>query len=196
MEHVSHSFSGICLLVLTFIVPLFVLFVALKRTQNTSKKSLFIIIGLQMLLSGAGYLTLKTGELDEERVEGVVEKKLIQKHESTAEIMTGLNTIATILSFTAIFITLQWQSKVLIAVSTLGLLAGSLGIAVRSQGVELVRSRIKAPAYDIKSQGHLQKLPGNFSSRPSENESLKRDDNDYEGTEELEQNEDDEKQED
>jgi hypothetical protein len=196
MEQLSHSFFGYLLLALTFLTSMFVLYCAFRKPKTSSKRVLFLVIGLQFFVSATGYVSLETGEIAEEKVEGIVEKKFIQSHESSAEIMTGISTLALILSVTVLFVTAQFQLRILTVVSALGLISGSLGLVVRTQGIELVRSRVTAPEYDIKSRGELEKIPGSFSSRPVENESLMRDENDYGGAEEPEQTEDDNKQED
>ncbi len=49
-------------------------------------RSWFLAIGLQAILLGSGVLALRSGEVEEERVERVVAERLIEEHEEAAEV--------------------------------------------------------------------------------------------------------------
>lgn len=197
MESFSHSSLALGWLILAFVVPLAAIFFAYKmKTDKLSTQSLLILVGLQFCLSGAGYLTMETGEVEEEKVEGIVEKKLIQAHESSSEIAVGFASLATLLSVVVIFSAPALRARMMIAIGILGLTSAGLSLRVRHQGESLVSSRRSEPLYDKKSNARLETIPGNFSDTPVVNESLKLDENDYEGAEDEAQPEDDFRQED
>lgn len=199
MESLSHSSVALAWLILATLTPLFALLIGYQmKTQKRGRTSLLVLLGLQLCLTGVGHLGLGTGEIEEERVEGVVEKKIIQSHESNTEIAVGLGALATIFTITVIFIRPALQANLLFAISILGFLSTGLGIHNHLKGKDLARAKNSTPLYDKKSQEVMEKAPGTFSSSsaPTVNESLKPDENDYETNEEDAQLEDDEKQED
>lgn len=49
------------------------------------RRAWFLAIGLQLILVGSGALALRSGEVEEERVERVVSEHLIEQHEEAAE---------------------------------------------------------------------------------------------------------------
>ncbi len=49
------------------------------------RRAWLLAVGLQAILVGSGVLALRTGEVEEERVEGVVADRYIESHEEAAE---------------------------------------------------------------------------------------------------------------
>ena len=189
---------------LTFILPPLVFVFALMIKKNKmSPQAWFIIIGLQLLTTVTGYVSLESGEEAEDVVEKVLDKKLIHEHEERAEIFVGSTVVALVLSIVAFFLRKEFQFMLKLAVAVIGLVSGFLAYRTGESGGELVYRYGAASAYAIEgnSQSGLLPTPGiktSESESPSdENESLKPDENDYNQTEDEENLEDDEsKQED
>ncbi len=139
-------------------------------------------------------MTLHSGGIEEDKVENIVDKKYLSSHESMAEIMVGLTTLATILSITTYFMVSARRSPLLVVAATLGLVSSSVGVMVYMNGKLVTEVKEDTPGYDRKSHS-MNKLPGNFSVDSSVNESLNKDENDY-GNEGDDNLEDDDKQED
>ena len=191
-------------LALTFILPPLVLIFALMIKRNKmSPQAWFIIIGLQLLTTVTGYVSLESGEEAEDVVERVIDKKHIHEHEERAEIFVGSTVVALVLSVVAFFLRKEFQFILKLTVAVVGLVSGFLAYRTGESGGELVYRYGAASAYA--SQGNTQQgllpTPGlntSESENPSdENESLKADENDYTQTEDEENLEDDDaKQED
>jgi hypothetical protein len=195
MEIISHSLLSILLFIFTIVTPLVCLFVAFKLPKDgLSLKPIVLVIFLQLFTTGLGYMTLQSGGIEEDKVENIVGKKYLTDHESMAEVMVGLSSLASILTVTAYFLAPIKRSPLLVVAATLGLVSSSVGVMVHMNGKLITEIKQDTPGYDKKSQS-MNKLPGNFSVIPSVNESLNKDDNDY-GNEDEGLNEDDDKQED
>lgn len=189
MESLSHSYLAFITVALAFFAPFIALYFALKgRESGISTKAIRIILVLQVLVSGCGYLTLNTGGYEEERVEGIVDRQLLSEHESGGEIVVGFGSLATIVTITSLFVATALRFKLIMLVAALGFFSGSLGVLSVSRGSDLVKSREQTPTYDRKTQ---MNVPGSFSVQPSTNESMKADDNDYDegGEDQIEDNE-------
>ena len=197
MESLSHSLLAFAWIILVLLASGSAFFLSYQsKTKSVAKRSLIFLLGLNLCLSGVGYLALDTGEVEEEKVEGIVEKKMIQTHESVSEIAVGFASLATIIGVVVLFIKFRFQSLLLILMGSLGLVSGALGFSSHSKGRDIVSARKSEPVYDKKEQGMMEKAPGTFSTTPNVNESFKADENDYEGVEDDTQLEDDDKQED
>lgn len=75
-------------LALAVLVPLVALFVWLgQKSGKLSPQTWMLVIGLQLLLVGSGYLSMQLGENDEETVEHFVKNEAaIETHEEAAEL--------------------------------------------------------------------------------------------------------------
>jgi uncharacterized membrane protein len=106
------------------------------------------VVLLQALLVGAGFLALKTGEGEEERVESVVQESAIEAHEEAAEgFMVGAG-ITLALAAAVLFLKnerLRRIGTVATAAGTLAVLG--LGVSVGRAGGSLVYERGAANAY-------------------------------------------------
>ena len=84
---------------LAVLIPgLAVLAMILIRRQTLPPRSWALIVLLQALLVGSGWVALRTGEQQEERVERVVAERHIESHEEAAErflIVAGVGLLAT-----------------------------------------------------------------------------------------------------
>lgn len=187
---------------LAFLMPLLVLtFAIMIRKKNMNPISWGVVLGLQLLLTGSSYLALETGETDEEMVEKVVERKLIQEHEEAAEMFAGSTVIALVLSVVAFFVIQQFQFRLQMSVLAVTLLSAFLAYRTGMLGGELVYVHGAPSAYQLadEPQGILP-TPGQNTSESSfpveENESLKADEFDYGNDDEMIQEEDGMKQED
>ena len=75
-------------LALTFLLPVLVLVFAWAiKAGKMSKEMWLVIIGLQVLVTATGYISLETGETDEEKVSVIVGKDVIHQHEEAAEVL-------------------------------------------------------------------------------------------------------------
>lgn len=190
---------------LAVLVPILILVFALMIKAKKMESSCWaIILGLQLLLTGTGYLALETGENEEERVEKVVARKLIQEHELASEIFVGSTVIALVLGVVALFIREELQFRLHLAVFLAGLISIYLGYRAGNLGGELVYVHGAAEAYGLTENGPAPEgilpTPGmNTSESPfpvDENESLKADEFDYGNSDELVEDDEEMKQED
>lgn len=178
-------------IVLSFLVPLLALVFALLIKRGRMMRSAWIIIiGLQLLTVGSGYLALETGENDEETVEKVVNKSYIQEHEKYAEIFVGITVVATVLGVVAFFLQTHLQFYSQLATVGVLLAAAFYSYETGHHGGELVYVHGAARAYSSETPAPQEEVNGilptpgkNTSESPypvnDENESLKVDDNDY-----------------
>jgi len=187
-------------LALTFILPILILvFAYLIKTNKMAPQGWLIIIGLQLAVVATGYMSLETGENEEDLVAKVLDKKLIHEHEEAAEIFVGSAVLGLVLSIGVFFIRNEIQFPIKLAIAVIGLLSCYLAFLAGSLGGELVYKHGAASAYEATPSGILPtpKLE-NLESPLSEdvNESLKTDENDYGNSDEEIEFSDDFKQED
>jgi len=189
---------------LAFILPVLILVFSLMIKKNKmAPQAWFIIIGLQLLTTVTGYVSLESGEEAEDVVEKVLDKKLIHEHEERAEIFVGSTVVALVLSTAAFFLRKEFQFILKLVVFVLSLVSSFLAYRTGHAGGELVYRYGAASAYalEAKSEQGLLPTPGlntSESEKPmDENESLKPDDNDYtQGDDEENLDDDESKQED
>jgi uncharacterized membrane protein len=189
---------------LAFILPVLILVFSLMIKKNKmAPQAWFIIIGLQLLTTVTGYVSLESGEEAEDVVEKVLDKKLIHEHEERAEIFVGSTVVALVLSTAAFFLRKEFQFILKLVVFVLSLVSSFLAYRTGHSGGELVYRYGAASAYalEAKSEQGLLPTPGlntSESEKPmDENESLKPDDNDYtQGDDEENLDDDESKQED
>ena len=175
---------------LTFILPILILiFAFMIKTQKMSHVAWLVIIGLQIATTATGYIALETGENEEHTVEKVLDKRLIQAHEESAEVFVGFTVLALVLSVGTYFLRTELQFFAQLVICVVTLASGYFAYNTGSLGGELVYRYGAAQAYtgsetslnEAPPQGILP-TPGMNTSEspmPVENESLKRDDNDY-----------------
>ena len=185
---------------LTFIMPILVLvFAYMIRANKMAPKGWLVIIGLQLAIVASGYVSLETGETEEDMVEKVVSKKLIHEHEEAAEIFVGSTVIALVLSISAFFVRKEIGLFLKLSVALIGLISSFLAYRTGHLGGELVYIHGATNAYSLDStpQGILPTPGMNTSESPRpENESLKQDENDYGDTDTIESVDEEAKQED
>lgn len=191
-------------LALTFILPILILvFAFLIKNNKMTPQGWLIIIGLQLMVVATGYISLETGENEEDLVAKVLDKKLIHEHEEAAEIFVGSAVIGLVLSIGVFFIRKELQFPIKFAIAIVGLLSCYLAYLAGSLGGELVYKHGAGSAYDIplesESSGIVPtpKLEKSDSTLSEDvNESLKTDENDYGNSDEEIEFSDDFKQED
>jgi uncharacterized membrane protein len=167
---------------LAFIIPLLVVIFALMiRGNKMAPQSWLVIIGLQLAVVVSGYVALETGENEEDQVSKVVAKNLIHEHEEAAEIFVGASVLCLLLAIAAYFIPQQLSFRLKLGLGVAGLVTCFLAYRTGEKGGELVYKYGAASVYS--SSEELLPTPGQKTSEspsgPSENESLKTDDNDY-----------------
>jgi uncharacterized membrane protein len=187
---------------LTFILPiLVVVFAFMIKFNKMTPKGWSVIIGLQLAVVVTGYISLETGETEEDRVEKVVSKKIIHEHEEAAEIFVGVSVILFVLSVAAFFIRKEISFLLKIGIAVLGILSCYLAYRTGHLGGELVYRYGAGSAYaEVEDQQGILPTPNeNTSESPaptSENESLKADENDYGNSDASEESDEEFKQED
>ena len=188
---------------LTFILPVLVLvFAYMIHINKMTPRGWLIIVGLQLVVTITGYVSLESGETEEHTVSKVVAKDYIHAHEEAAEIFVGSTVIALVVSIGAFFLRKGLQLPVKVAVAVIGLVSCYLAYRTGTLGGELVYQHGAASAYvegaESAPEGILPTPGLNTSESPmpmDENESLKADDNDYGNGDESE-SDDEVKQED
>ncbi len=189
---------------LSFLLPILALvFAFFIKTKKMNSSMWAIIMGLHLFTVGMGYLSLETGETEEDTVVKIVDKDLIADHEKYAEIYVGVTVLATVLSVVAFFIQANLQMYLQLANVVVLVIAAFFAYETGEHGGELVYKHGAARAYELNMANDVQMnilpTPGmNTSESPypvDENESLKVDDNDY-GNDDAEADEDIEKVED
>ncbi len=190
-------------LVLAFILPALMLtFTLMIKNNKMAPRVWLVILGLQFVLVGSGYLASKTGENEEDLVEKVVAKSLIHEHEDASEVFIGVTVIALVLSIAAFFVKKEIQFPLKLGVVFVSLIACYLAYRTGHLGGELVYKHGAASAYVNSSEVQsLLPTPGlNTSESPvpkNSNESLNEDENDYGNSDESsEVSDEDSKQED
>lgn len=188
-------------LAITIVLPvLIIIFALMIRSNKMSPQSWLVIVGLQLLVVITGYVSLETGETEEERVEKVVAREFIHEHEEAAEVFVGSAVITLVLSIAAFFIRKEIGFPLKLGIATLTVLSAYLAYRAGSMGGELVYKHGAGSAYMTEDAQHgILPTPGmNTSESHSEvNESLKQDDNDYGNADEASDiSDDDLKQED
>lgn len=202
MEIPFHPIAAHFPIALTVIMPFLVLIFALMiKTGKMSSMAWLVIIGLQLFTTVSGYVALESGENEEDTVSRIVDKAIIHEHEEAAEIFVGVTVVTLVLSIATFFLKKEIQYLVQLAIVLLGLVNGYLAFRTGEQGGKIVY-KYKAPnAYGPMEQSGLLPTPGMNTSESEypQNESLKKDENDYGGSEEPdgeEENIEEDKQED
>ena len=188
---------------LSIIVPILILiFAYMIKINKMTRKAWFIVIGIQLAVVVSGYVSLETGETEEDLVEKVVASKYIHDHEEAAEIFVGSAVVVLALAVGVFFIRKELQFPVKIVIATIAFVSSYLAYDTGMRGGELVYAHGAASAYVIQESGvdSILPTPGlNTSESPmptDENESFKTDENDYGNTDEVIESPDDTKQED
>ncbi len=185
---------------LAFILPVLALVVAVMiKKRKFPMESWFLIIGLQVLVTGFGYIALETGETEEVEVSKVLDKSLINKHEEAAEIFVGSTVIILALSVALAFLREDLQSWLQYAVVALSLISCGLAYKAGVLGAELVYRYGATAAYgkEVPASHVITPKPSGIILKSSdENESLKRDEFDYGNSDEIESEDGEAKQED
>lgn len=171
-------------LALTFVLPFLVLVFAWAINSGKMDKRLwFVIIGLQVLVTATGYISLETGETDEDKVKAIVSKEIIHDHEEAAEIFVGTTVISLAAGIIALFLNPGWQEKFRYLAFAISLLPVFFGYRTGVMGGEIVYKHGGGSAHaDAREvlRPSTETLPAETVSE-EDNESLKADDNDYGG---------------
>lgn len=188
---------------LAFVLPFLILiFAYMIKINKMTPRGWLIIVGLQLVVTITGYVSLESGETEEHNVSKVVAKDLIHAHEEASEIFVGSTVIALVISVAVFFIRKELQFPIKLGIAVVSLVSCYLAYKAGTLGGELVYKHGAAAAYT----GHIEApqegllpTPGlNTSESPmpvDENESLKPDENDY-GNDDEPESDDEVKQED
>lgn len=186
-------------IVITFILPFLVfLFAYMIKLNKMTPKGWLIIIGLQLAVVVSGYVSLESGEVEEDVVEKVVSKKLIHEHEEAAEVFVGSTVLSLVLSIAAFFIRKELGFIVKMVIVGVSLVSIYLAYKTGSLGGDLVYKHGAASAYTsltplIVPGPSERTVEENIEN---ENESLKPDESEYDADDETDLTDENPKQED
>lgn len=112
------------------------------------RRTWLIVVVLQALLVGGGIVAMRTGEADEERVEGVVGEAAIEAHEEAAEAFVWGGGAVLALAIAASLLRNDRRARIAAAATALGtLVVLGLGYRVGEAGGALVYRHGAASAY-------------------------------------------------
>lgn len=133
---------------LAFVVPLLALGVlVLFRKDALPRKAWALVVGCQAVLVAGGFVAMRTGSGEEEKVERVVSEQAISRHEEAAEVFTW--TAAAVLALSVVVLLVPARATRLGAVAAaVGMLAvAGLGVRVGHAGGQLVYQHNAGAAY-------------------------------------------------
>jgi uncharacterized membrane protein len=124
---------------LAVVIPLVALVMvwAVYRGKLPSR-AFALVLGLQAIVVGAGFVAMNTGEADEERVERVVPESAIEEHEEAGELFVWVSVVTLVLAGLATFTRKRASTSLMLATATAGILAAGLGLRAGHEGGELV----------------------------------------------------------
>ncbi|MBY0515627.1 MAG: hypothetical protein K2P81_01875 [Bacteriovoracaceae bacterium] len=177
-------------LALSVIIPLLAVAIMVMIKQKAFSPMVWgLVIGLQVLTTATGYLSMNLGESEEDVVEKVVEKKHISEHEEKAEVFVAFSVAATVVAILVLFLKAELQLYFMMLSFVIMLAQCFTAYRTGESGGELVYVHKAANAYkldEVESQGLLP-TPGVNTSESA----LPVDDQDY-GKSETEESEDEE----
>lgn len=152
-------------IVLTFILPFLILiFAFMMKIDKMSPQGWLVIIGLQMVVTSMGYLSLETGETEEHNVQKVVSEKLIHEHEEAAEIFVGSTVLALALGIAVFFLKREFQFSIQIVIVLITIVSAYLAYRTGYLGGELAYRHGGASIYREMSQEGILPTPGKNTS--------------------------------
>lgn len=152
-------------IVLTFILPFLILiFAFMIKANRMSSHGWLVIIGLQMIVTGMGYVSLETGETEEHNVEKVVAKKLIHEHEEAAEVFVGSTVLALALGIAVFFLKKEFQFYIQIVIVLITIVSAYLAYKTGYLGGELAYRHGGASIYREMGQEGILPTPGKNTS--------------------------------
>jgi hypothetical protein len=113
-----------------------------------------VALGSQLLMVGAGFVSMQTGEGDEERVERVVPESAIEAHEEAAELFVWSAAGAAALFVLGVALPKrEWRSGAMAASTLAAVAVAALALNVGRLGGELVYQHGAASAYASPAPG-------------------------------------------
>lgn len=179
-------------LAVTFLLPLLIfVFAWMIKNRKMSPVAWLVIVFLQLSVVVGGYIAIETGENEEDRVEKVVSKALIHEHEDASKVFVGSVVILLVTSIGVYFMKEEKRFPIQLILGVLAIGCCFLAVRAGELGGELVYQHGAASAYsgEVKEtpvEGILPTPGMNTSESPmpvdeKENESYKKDENDYGG---------------
>lgn len=145
---IPHAFTVHFPIALSFILPILCgVFAVMIRRRKLAPNGWLVIVGLQVFVTVMGYVSLETGEIDEPLVGAILEKSLIQEHESAAELFVGATVITLMLSIGLLFMQRELQFKLQLGVMLLSLICCFLAYRTGQLGGALVYEHGAAQAF-------------------------------------------------
>jgi uncharacterized membrane protein len=174
-------------LVLSFVMPILSLvFVWFLKTNKMHKNAWIILVGFQICIVATAYISLETGETEEDKVERLVGKKNLHSHEEKAEIFVATAVLSLSLLIVTYFIKAQFQFYAQL-LTVLSLVITSItAYGAGQSGFKLVYQFAAASAYttpiqsDTSQEEGLLPTPG---KNTSESEFPTEDNNEYDDEE-------------
>jgi hypothetical protein len=113
-----------------------------------AKRAWVVAVVLQAILVASGFVAMRTGEAEEERVEGVVAERFIEAHEEAAEVFVWAGVAVLALTLGAGVVRRERLARGLAVGATIGtLVVLGLGYRVGEAGGSLVYEHGAASAY-------------------------------------------------
>jgi hypothetical protein len=143
------------------------------KTNKMSPQGWLVIVGLQFFTTASGYIALESGEVEEHKVEKVVEKKLVQQHEEAGELFVGVTVLSLVLGIAAFFIRKEFQFHLEMGVFLITLVACYLGFRTGQLGGDLVYKHGAAQAHvaPVVAPTETEAPPQGILPTPGENTS-------------------------
>jgi hypothetical protein len=131
-------------------------------TGRVGPRARLAVVALQALLLASGFAAIQTGELEEERVEAVVQERAIHEHEQRAEAFVW----ASGLTLGVAMLAMAWgrpaatrATAVLVVLMTV--IVAGLGVRVGRAGGELVYVHGAASAYTASPSAAAREIKSN-----------------------------------
>jgi hypothetical protein len=122
-------------------------------TGRVRPRAFLAVVALQALLVGAGFVSMRSGEAEEEKVETVVEKAMIHEHEGRAEQFVYGAAATLVIGLLAVFLRKPSLTRPLVALAVLAsVVVAALGVRTGQAGGELVYVHGAASAYTTPSR--------------------------------------------
>jgi uncharacterized membrane protein len=143
---------------LAFILPALTLGFAWAAWKNPLKRSAWIlIVVLQAVLLGAGFVAMNTGEREGERIERAVPKAAIERHEELAEQFLWATGITLVVAAGALVFRRPGAVRTLTGAAVLGtLLVAAAALRVGHAGGQLVYVHNAGAAYALGNKALAQ----------------------------------------
>ena len=135
---------------LAFIAPLMALGVLVAFWKDRlPRKAWALVVGLQAVLVIGGFVAMRTGSGEENRVERVVSEQAIGQHEEAAEAFTWTAAVVLAVGMLALFLPAKAARAGAVVAAVGMLVVAGLGVRVGHAGGQLVYQHNAGAAYAV-----------------------------------------------